>query len=254
MTNKHGANIGFNGYSTGDYVFRSTQNAAILLPYRDVDTNEENSTEHISHVSNPAMTIPTGHIGYDDMLSLPAPFGPYDDPTTSYSHRKRKNAVIEEQSGVAYHQLSGDIVKMPRLSSVPYHEISQYRGLQTDYQITNPISMLVPTTLPGPVVDVREPILTNHGLYHVLQPLGSLPQYLGKKNTQNRAKRRCKLCSCHCSYYCEQCSDPPAGRLVCYCNPFTTAKKPCYFSHLDNLSNLSPRSFSTTSSSTKLNK
>jgi hypothetical protein len=74
-----------------------------------------------------------------------------------------------------------------------------------------------------------------HSRHHLLQPLGSLPQYLGKKNTQNRAKRRCKLCSTHCSFYCEQCSDVAQGILICFCNPFTTAKKPCYFNHLDGI-------------------
>lgn len=257
MTNKHGTNTGYTGYNAGDYIYRvATQNAPILLPYmRNVSELEDiNTAGLMAHVPNTSIPIslPPG-LGYDDGLSLSASYRPYDDPTVAYHQRKRKN-MIEDDSGLMYHHLPSDM-KIPRLSTSAFRDLNSYRSVEPEFHIPtcNPISVLVPTNV-APAVDTRESSISNRGLYHVLQPLGSLPQYLGKKNTQNRAKRRCKLCSCHCSYYCEQCSDPTAGKLVCYCNPFTTAKKPCYFTHLDNLSNMSPRSFSTSSSSTKAKK
>ena len=74
-----------------------------------------------------------------------------------------------------------------------------------------------------------DPILND---CHVLQPLSSLSIYSDKKKGTNRAKRRCRICGTHCSFYCEKCSDLPNGKIVAYCNPFAVTHKPCYFKHL----------------------
>jgi len=68
---------------------------------------------------------------------------------------------------------------------------------------------------------------------HLLQPLSCLPVYVSKLNGKNRANRRCRICGIHCSFYCEKCSDWESGKIIPICNPFTTARKPCYFKHMD---------------------
>lgn len=78
---------------------------------------------------------------------------------------------------------------------------------------------------------------SEYSSYHILHPLSSLAIYK-VKSMKFRSKRRCKMCSRHCSYFCTKCSDIENNKLASICNPFTIQNRKCYFQHCEKMWNL----------------
>ena len=69
---------------------------------------------------------------------------------------------------------------------------------------------------------------------HRLNALSELPVYGGiSRESNNRAKRRCKLCNKTASYYCATCSDINNEVLYVVCGPMSRNK--CCLEHFQNI-------------------
>jgi hypothetical protein len=74
---------------------------------------------------------------------------------------------------------------------------------------------------------------------HLLLPLSELLQYVELKNTNKRAKRRCRVdgCQAKIGYYCDTCTSDIENDLhvYCVCSPTCSSdiiRRSCYLEHL----------------------